>query len=637
MEDELVLPITTVEAIYMEDGITKLSDEMKDVLKYEEFDNESVATEIPSVKEEINGIKKDISEINSSLDNKMVKIQNELRILSNNQIPNEYLEQQIDSYIGINNSNLPSKTSISKDISIIDSELFIGTQYSFINSSQNDFTNTISGDWRLTEDGCESSVGYNLYKIHVPQDTIVKVIGADMYQIQTESYVPSKDSENLTLLEKGSCLPISYHIVKANHWLIVSGQDCKVYEIYYSNNLLNTKIDIINKFNNNEDYEVNNFLKMGLKDEDGTRYRRVDDGIRYASEYLPLDIPYTIQNNTSSSIIIYEYDKNGLYIGYQRVQPEQVFSSIEKEHNNIIRILIMGDKDGSVLLKSNFENIENIENYETNGYLRLALYNSLKNSENKDILANNLKIHNDKAYDLKVMCINTQKWGSSYTIYKNILKNHNCDIIGVQEHDSAFSDKSNVVQYLNDLDNRYNSELLPNDRFPVGKLISTKCDLQGCSHTEFNTQLGEIRGYQKGYIKVNGKKICVINAHLATSSAESAKIAQSMELLNVCKKEEYFILIADFNFVTTESQNEYELIAKPFIEQGYNLANWKDKNYIMTWSGSADRSGEWHPTDNIITSSNIDIISSFVDETKLNDDIIEPIDHLPFISYLKVN
>jgi hypothetical protein len=43
---------------------------MKDVLKYEEFDNESVTAEIPSVKEEINGIKKDISEINSSLDNK---------------------------------------------------------------------------------------------------------------------------------------------------------------------------------------------------------------------------------------------------------------------------------------------------------------------------------------------------------------------------------------------------------------------------------------------------------------------------------------------------------------------------------------------------------------------------------------
>lgn len=70
---ELALPITTVEAIYMEDGITKLSDEMKDVLKYEEFDDESITAEIPDVVEKINGIEKDISEINSSLDNKRDK------------------------------------------------------------------------------------------------------------------------------------------------------------------------------------------------------------------------------------------------------------------------------------------------------------------------------------------------------------------------------------------------------------------------------------------------------------------------------------------------------------------------------------------------------------------------------------
>ena len=66
---ELALPVTTVEAVYLEDGKTKLSDEIKDVLKYEEFDDESVTAEIPSVIEEIDGIKKDIDEINSSLDN----------------------------------------------------------------------------------------------------------------------------------------------------------------------------------------------------------------------------------------------------------------------------------------------------------------------------------------------------------------------------------------------------------------------------------------------------------------------------------------------------------------------------------------------------------------------------------------
>lgn len=67
---ELALPITTVEAVYMEDGTTKLSDEIKDVLKYEAFDDEGIIAEIPSVIEEIDGIKKNIGEINSSLETK---------------------------------------------------------------------------------------------------------------------------------------------------------------------------------------------------------------------------------------------------------------------------------------------------------------------------------------------------------------------------------------------------------------------------------------------------------------------------------------------------------------------------------------------------------------------------------------
>ena len=70
---ELALPVTTVEAVYLEDGKTKLSDEIKDVLKYEILDDEGITAEIPSVIEEIDGIKKDISEINSSLGTKANK------------------------------------------------------------------------------------------------------------------------------------------------------------------------------------------------------------------------------------------------------------------------------------------------------------------------------------------------------------------------------------------------------------------------------------------------------------------------------------------------------------------------------------------------------------------------------------
>ena len=75
---ELALPITTVEAVYMEDGTTKLSDEIKDVLKYEAFDDESIIAEIPSVIEEIDGIKKNIGEINSSLDTKAKQLEKKI-------------------------------------------------------------------------------------------------------------------------------------------------------------------------------------------------------------------------------------------------------------------------------------------------------------------------------------------------------------------------------------------------------------------------------------------------------------------------------------------------------------------------------------------------------------------------------
>ena len=106
---ELALPVTTVEAIYMEDGITKLSDEMKDVLKYEEFDNEDITAEIPSVKEEINGIKKNISEINSSLDKKA----------SLQECKEEIAKAQLEG-AGVDTSNFVFKSEINKIIDISD-------------------------------------------------------------------------------------------------------------------------------------------------------------------------------------------------------------------------------------------------------------------------------------------------------------------------------------------------------------------------------------------------------------------------------------------------------------------------------------------------------------------------------------
>ena len=118
---ELALPITTVEAVYLEDGKTKLSDEIKDVLKYEAFDDEGIIAEIPSVIEEIDGIKKDISEINSSLDNKankndVAKISNGTPLFASNladmnDITRNYVNIN-DGYLYVNNNGYWNKTSV---------------------------------------------------------------------------------------------------------------------------------------------------------------------------------------------------------------------------------------------------------------------------------------------------------------------------------------------------------------------------------------------------------------------------------------------------------------------------------------------------------------------------------------------
>ena len=565
---------------------------------------------------------KEIPTIKKNLDDNVRDINNKITTIANNQIPTEYLNNQIDNYV----SSSPVVVAKSSIVNLVNSaidEMNILTEYKF-NISSSIYANTITRDWKLIDTGCTNEVGYGLYKIYAPCDIIVKVLNGERYHLQTTSYVFANSNESDNILEKGVCCGADYFKVKKDTWLIVSGKNCKAYEV-------NTK----QKFLNVNSTQIDNFIFGAIKDEDGTVYKRDDVAQRYFSDFIELNSFLELKNNQPYRIILYNYDKNGKYIDYTRVESGATFYGVANS-SNIFRVLLMGENTGSVDIIRTKEK-EHIDNFDTKIELRQNIYDITVNDDNRLTLEKKLNVHNRKAYDLKVMSINPQLWGSHYSIYKNILKNHNCDIIGVQEHNSAFSDKSSVVNFLKELNYCSHHELLPNSTYPVGKLLSSKCDLKRYSHNEFNTQLGEIRGYQKGYIKVNGKEICVINAHLATSGAESAKIAQSMELVEICKKEKYFILIADFNFVTTESQNEYELIAKPFINQGFNLGNWKDKNYIMTWSDSSDRSGVWHPTDNIITSSNIDIITSFVDETKLNDDIIEPIDHLPFISYLKVN
>lgn len=157
----------------------------------------------------------------------------------------------------------------------------------------------------------------------------------------------------------------------------------------------------------------------------------------------------------------------------------------------------------------------------------------------------------------------------------------------------------------------------------------------------FDVWHGETRGYTKCYIMVNGKKICWINTHLATTDLQADKIAQANQIVNLVKDEPYFIVTGDFNTRHEPKLGEFNSIMKPFLDIGANTANFKAAdNYIFTYCDGRDfSSGNKYPHDHVITSANISIDKVFADDTKYMNMFMDTnsLDHVPLVAFLTVN
>jgi len=160
------------------------------------------------------------------------------------------------------------------------------------------------------------------------------------------------------------------------------------------------------------------------------------------------------------------------------------------------------------------------------------------------------------------------------------------------------------------------------------------------SIVRYATQNGEVRYYQKGYITVDGKRICIANTHLALNSARQN---QFTEFLDMLEQEEYFIATGDFNFeINAIGDSEYNLSVQEALARGFNSAQNGD-GIFMTWysAKTVAESTRINALDNIITSSNIDISNVHVDTTKLTDGLCEAnniiIDHLPLVCDCTIN
>ncbi len=253
--------------------------------------------------------------------------------------------------------------------------------------------------------------------------------------------------------------------------------------------------------------------------------------------------------------------------------------------------------------------------------LRITAYTT-GGGEITDVLWNKLGatcIHSSD--HIKVGTMNYGLWNDGGTKYvpdekvdevlakwKDMLDDHELDIIGGQEY----------LEYF-DRANKFTAEELVFSykypyqyTFPAMKHFASKMEITDL--TVVPHKKDSSRSYVKGYTMINGKKVCVINAHCSIQTdATIARKSEFAELIEVMKKEEYVIMFGDFNAYST-----YEF--KDFTDAGYKVANAGAFGKFRTWT-HFDTPSSWGNMciDNIVVSPNIQIVSVECDRRDLSD------------------
>ena len=162
------------------------------------------------------------------------------------------------------------------------------------------------------------------------------------------------------------------------------------------------------------------------------------------------------------------------------------------------------------------------------------------------------------------------------------------------------------------------------------------------SHT-FAMNLSETRGYSKCYITLNGKRIAWFNTHVEyynsiNDDRYATHVSQMGEIFAAVSNEQTFILTGDFNVLCkNKSSQAYTDTIKQFADAGYNMSNWTDETgFVDTWfnGSTVEGSSQKYPCDNIITSSDIQIVDIEYNTAKLTAG--GTIDHIPIISTIRI-
>ena len=248
--------------------------------------------------------------------------------------------------------------------------------------------------------------------------------------------------------------------------------------------------------------------------------------------------------------------------------------------------------------------------------------------------------------DFKVMSYNVGSWtafGASatssnqetwYTLQNDIISSEAPDFLGIQEYDDQIGSYSVPVMIKQYLPYLFGVDKVSGK---AGRALASKRRMKNSREVNFQNQNGEQRSYLITDIFVNGKTVKFLTAHLALDKATI--ILQIQELLSTVNNYEYWILTGDFNINFPSSQSEgYNVLIKPFLDAGYNVANGADFGFIPTFSTKQPGDdSDWRCLDNIMCSSNIDITNVYVNRKKITDHAGYGIDHLPLIAEVVIN
>ena len=216
-----------------------------------------------------------------------------------------------------------------------------------------------------------------------------------------------------------------------------------------------------------------------------------------------------------------------------------------------------------------------------------------------------------------------------YALQNGMIQSADADLLFLCEYNATFSKAGRTAESML---SQYFKYILSQESSVWGRAICSKYPLSNWTHHSYSNETR--RYYDSAEMTVDGKQITVVVTHLATDAKRNAQV---LELISYLSTLNTFICAGDFNPITisngkTTDADDYTNIIVPLLNAGFNLVNGSTK-FVYTYNDV----DWWGCLDNIVTSPNIQITSSYVDETKLTDSIVdERVDHMPLIAELVI-